>query len=75
VHDVQLQPAGAIPVTAHDFSVDVIVTPTQVLRPARPGRRRLPKLDWRALSDEKIAAIPLLAAMQRDRLDKDERSG
>jgi hypothetical protein len=35
VHDVQLRPAGTIPVTAHDFMVDPIVTPAQVLRPRR----------------------------------------
>ncbi len=65
VHDVQLQPAGTIPVTAHDFPVDLIVTPTQVIRPRRAGkRRRLPVLDWRILGDEKIASIPLLGAMR-----------
>ncbi len=65
VHDVQVQPAGTIPVTAHDFPVDLIVTPTQVLRPRRAVRHRLPKLDWRVLADEKIAAIPLLQTMRR----------
>ncbi len=65
VHDVQVQPAGTIPVTAHDFPVDLIVTPTQVLRPRRAaGKRRLPSLDWRILGDEKIASIPLLGAMR-----------
>ncbi len=65
VHDVQVQPAGRIPVTAHDFAVDVIVTPTRVLRPKRDGRRRVARLDWSSLSDEKIAAIPLIAELRR----------
>jgi hypothetical protein len=28
------------------------------------GRRRVPKLDWRELSEEKIAAIPLLGRLR-----------
>jgi 5-formyltetrahydrofolate cyclo-ligase len=28
VHDVQVRPAGAIPMTAHDMHVDLIATPT-----------------------------------------------
>ena len=64
VHDVQVQPPGRIPVTAHDFAVDLVVTPTRVLKTHR-GRRRLPRLDWASLSDEKIAAIPLLGALRQ----------
>ena len=63
VHDVQVQPAGAIPTTAHDIRVDLIVTPGRTIRTTR-GRRRVPKLDWCELSEEKIAAIPLLARLR-----------
>jgi 5-formyltetrahydrofolate cyclo-ligase len=63
VHDVQVRPAGDIPTTAHDLAVDLIVTPNEVMRTSR-GRRRAPKLDWRELSDEKIAAIPLLTTLR-----------
>jgi 5-formyltetrahydrofolate cyclo-ligase len=66
VHDVQVRGAGEIPTTAHDIAVDLIVTPNEVVRTAR-GRRRIPKLDWRELSDEKIAAIPLLTRLRADR--------
>jgi 5-formyltetrahydrofolate cyclo-ligase len=59
VHDVQVRAAGEIPTTAHDIAVDVIVTPTRVVRTER-GRRTVPALDWNDLSPEKIAAIPLL---------------
>jgi 5-formyltetrahydrofolate cyclo-ligase len=66
VHDVQVQPAGAIPVTPHDVRVDVIATPTQIIRCAR-GRRLAPKLDWAQLTDEKISSIPLLGRLKRSR--------
>jgi len=65
VHDVQVRPAGEIPTTAHDIAVDLIVTPTEITR-TRRGRRRIPKLEWRALSDEKIAAIPLLSRLRAE---------
>jgi 5-formyltetrahydrofolate cyclo-ligase len=64
VHDVQVQDAGVIPTTRHDIHVDVIVTPTQILRPKRGRGHRLPKLDWKMLTDDKIAAIPLLGVLR-----------
>jgi 5-formyltetrahydrofolate cyclo-ligase len=67
VHDVQVRSAGEIPTTAHDITVDLIVTPNEVIRTSR-RRRRVPKLDWRELSDEKIAAIPLLARLRANRV-------
>jgi 5-formyltetrahydrofolate cyclo-ligase len=63
VHDVQVKPAGAIPTTAHDITVDLVVTPTAVIRTGRK-RRRVPELDWRDVSEEKIAAIPLLTRLR-----------
>lgn len=66
VHEVQVCPAGAIPVTAHDVAVDLIVTPERVLR-TRRERRSVPKIEWRDLSGEKIAAIPLLDRLARMR--------
>jgi 5-formyltetrahydrofolate cyclo-ligase len=63
VHEVQVRPAGEIPTTAHDIAVDFVVTPERTIATKR-GRRRVPKLDWRDLSDEKIAAIPLLARLR-----------
>jgi 5-formyltetrahydrofolate cyclo-ligase len=64
VHDLQVLPAGDVPAVAHDVRVDVIVTPTRVLRPPRRRPRRLPRLEWDSLTDEKIAAIPLLAQLR-----------
>ncbi|MFI5066061.1 MAG: 5-formyltetrahydrofolate cyclo-ligase [Streptosporangiales bacterium] len=67
VHELQLRPAGVIPVTSHDVPVDFIVTPERVID-CRAGRGPRPAAgpDWADLTEEKIAAIPLLAA-QRDR--------
>ena len=63
VHERQLVRAGEIPTVPHDVRLDLIVTPERVIRcsrrPRSPGRIR-----WDELSDEKIAAIPLLAAMR-----------
>jgi 5-formyltetrahydrofolate cyclo-ligase len=65
VHELQLRPAGAIPVTGHDVPVDVIVTPERVIdcRP-RHGPRHPAAIRWDDLTEEKIAAIPLLSAQR-----------
>ena len=59
VHDLQLIDDD-LPETPHDFSVDIIVTPTTVIRCEKP--RRPSGLLWNDLPAEKIAAIPALAA-------------
>ncbi|HKT03887.1 MAG TPA: 5-formyltetrahydrofolate cyclo-ligase, partial [Rugosimonospora sp.] len=66
VHELQVRPAGTIPSAAHDVPVDLVVTPDRIID-CRPGRARRPdaKLRWAELTDEKIAAIPLLAALRR----------
>ena len=48
----------------HDMHVDLIVTPTRIVRRTRPARNRLPELDWSQLTPEKIAAIPLLGVLR-----------
>jgi 5-formyltetrahydrofolate cyclo-ligase len=68
VHDLQLRPTGSIPVTSHDVLVDMIVTPQGVIdcragRPARPAAG----IVWSDLTDDKIAAIPLLTALRPER--------
>ena len=65
VHELQVVRA-AIPMTSHDVPVDFIVTPERVIR-AR-GRRPKPRgIRWDELSDEQIAAMPVLARMRRAR--------
>jgi 5-formyltetrahydrofolate cyclo-ligase len=65
VHELQVRPAGAIPTAAHDAPVDLVVTPERVIdcRPRR-GPRPTDGIRWAELTDEKIAAIPLLAALR-----------
>lgn len=48
-----------LPETEHDFSVDLIVTPEEVI--ACGPSRRPPGLLWEHLAQETIAAIPVLA--------------
>jgi 5-formyltetrahydrofolate cyclo-ligase len=65
VHEIQVQPDGAIPVTGHDVPVDFIVTPERVIdcRGAR-GHRPAAGLIWADLTEEKVASIPLLTALR-----------
>ena len=65
VHELQVRPAGQIPTAAHDAPVDLVVTPERVIdcRPRR-GPRPTDGIRWAELTDEKIAAIPLLAALR-----------
>jgi len=67
VHELQVRAAGMIPLTGHDVPVDLIVTPERIIdcRPQH-GPRAAPAIRWEDLTDEKISAIPLLAA-QRER--------
>jgi 5-formyltetrahydrofolate cyclo-ligase len=50
-------------VTEHDVPVDFIVTPERIID-CRAGRTSRPQagIRWQDLTEEKIAAIPLLAA-------------
>jgi 5-formyltetrahydrofolate cyclo-ligase len=64
VHDLQVVDE-ALPEEDHDFSVDLIVTPTEVIE-CRPARRPS-GLHWEHLTDEKIKAIPVLAARATER--------
>ena len=65
VHEIQLRPAGVIPLTTHDVPVDLVVTPERVIdcRPAH-GPRPAARICWQDLTEEKIAAIPLLTALR-----------
>jgi 5-formyltetrahydrofolate cyclo-ligase len=65
VHELQVLDPGTIPTTEHDIHVDLIVTPDHVVHCARPTSWSLPHLAWRDLTDEKIAAIPLLQRLRR----------
>jgi 5-formyltetrahydrofolate cyclo-ligase len=58
VHPLQLVD-GELPETDHDFRVDLVVTPDEIVR--TPAPRRAPGIIWEHLDDEKIAGIPVLA--------------
>ncbi|WP_067799859.1 5-formyltetrahydrofolate cyclo-ligase [Actinomadura formosensis] len=60
VHQLQVVDEE-IPETEHDFSVDLIVTPDEVIR--CPNPRRPQGVIWEDLTAEKIAAIPVLRAL------------
>jgi 5-formyltetrahydrofolate cyclo-ligase len=57
VHPLQLLDEE-LPETEHDFRVDLIVTPDEVVR--TPGGNRPPGILWDHLDEEKIASIPVL---------------
>ena len=63
VHDLQVV-AGAIPMTSHDVPVDIVVTPTRVLRP-RGAFPRPREIQWAALTPAQVATMPALAARRR----------
>jgi 5-formyltetrahydrofolate cyclo-ligase len=64
VHEIQLYPAGTIPLTGHDIPVDFIVTPDRVIDCRGDRPRPAAGICWPDLTEEKIAAIPLLAALR-----------
>src|ERR1700735_1658556 len=67
VHEIQVRPAGVIPLTDHDVPVDFVVTPERVIDARARGRvpsRPEAGIEWDDLTEEKIAAIPLLSALR-----------
>ncbi len=61
VHPLQVL-TGPLPETEHDFRVDLIVTPDDVLRPPRSPRP--PGILWDHLTPEKINSVPALRLLQ-----------
>jgi 5-formyltetrahydrofolate cyclo-ligase len=61
VHPLQVV-REAIAMRAHDIPLDLIVTPQETIR--CPRRHRRPRgIVWSALTDEKLAEVPLLARL------------
>jgi len=60
VHDLQVLGPGSIPMTEHDVPVDIIATPTRLLRTsgayAKPGG-----VDWELVTEEMLREMPILA--------------
>ena len=61
VHPCQILESGAIPLTAHDFGLDLIVTPEETIATGT-SIARPPGVLEDHLDDEKRASIPVLAA-------------
>ena len=57
---VQVRAAGDIPSTDHDVPVDLIVTPTRIIETGARRTAGRGRLHWDELTEEKVAAIPLL---------------
>lgn len=55
----------SLPNGKHDFTVDYIVTPDEVIHSSSPYRPA--SVVWTALGHDKIAGIAVLAAMASDR--------
>jgi 5-formyltetrahydrofolate cyclo-ligase len=68
VHNLQVI-KELLPITSHDFTVDLIVTPDHVFT-CRPSRCPT-GLDWGDLTADKIASIPVLADLAAQNLDGD----
>ena len=60
VHEVQVLD-GDLPETEHDFRVDLVVTPSEVIRTGARGRP--PGILWDHLDEAKIAEVPVLSRM------------
>jgi 5-formyltetrahydrofolate cyclo-ligase len=68
VHELQVRPAGIIPLTGHDVPVDYVVTPDRIIDcRAAHGPRTPAGIRWDDLTEEKIGSIPLLAAQRAQR--------
>jgi len=62
VHDLQVV-EDDIPMTAHDVPLDIVVTPTRVIRPPR-GFARPQGIHWHELSEAQLAAMPAVARLR-----------
>jgi 5-formyltetrahydrofolate cyclo-ligase len=62
VHELQLVD-GDLPVTAHDFMLDLIVTPERDLRPPRRGRRQPRGILRDHLRPEHVDEVPVLRSL------------
>jgi len=61
VHELQVL-TEAIPMTAHDVPLDLVVTPERVIR-VRRRHRRPTAIIWKELSEAQLAEMPALARL------------
>lgn len=65
VHPAQILDEGRIPMAAHDVPLDLVVTPDEVIVCDR-AHPRPSGIRWDDLTDDKVAAIPILARLAAD---------
>jgi 5-formyltetrahydrofolate cyclo-ligase len=65
VHELQVVD-DAIPMTAHDVPLDIVVTPARVIRTHRRQRKPV-GIFWAELSEEQLAEMPALTTLARKR--------
>ena len=66
VHELQVV-EDAIPMTAHDVPLDLVVTPERVIR-TRRGRKKPGAIFWRELSGEQLSEMPAVAKLAPKRV-------
>ncbi len=64
VHDIQV--TKGVPATAHDVSVDIIVTPSRVIRTTK-DRPQPHRIDWDSVSPDELDAMPILKELRVSR--------
>jgi 5-formyltetrahydrofolate cyclo-ligase len=64
VHELQVLEPGRIPMTDHDLRLDLIITPDRVIECTTGSSAADAQIDWSALTDDKVAAIPLLQRLR-----------
>lgn len=65
VHPVQVLDEGRIPMAGHDVPLDLVVTPDEVVV-CEGAHPRPTGIHWDDLTEDKIAAIPVLARLAAD---------
>ncbi|MSQ17743.1 MAG: 5-formyltetrahydrofolate cyclo-ligase [Dehalococcoidia bacterium] len=73
VHPMQVLDED-LPWTRHDVTLDYLVTPDEVAS-CDSGRPRPSGIYWEDLADDKIALIPVLRLLRRERLQAQKRGG
>ena len=71
VHELQVL-REAIPMTAHDVPLDIVVTPERVIR-ARRRHRRPAAILWKELAAQQLEEMPALARLARTRVRSAKR--
>lgn len=64
VHPDQIVASGEIPVVDHDFRLDLVVTADELITCEHDGPRGAGRVRWDELTEDKIAAIPLLGRLR-----------